>query len=202
MEQNLPIAFTIARCLSSSRQLLRDNLQCLVDLVLCQSPIAKLYSFLLTYAWCHCRSLQNTLVLIVTSAVVGCLPSCRMSRRNIDKHLRLSLTCFVSDSLLAGWGVWIRTWVGQLALSLTSWVDRSPSNQLPSCVCWDFCWPSLLVVFWSTRLNRRFVVVRVGGPNVAAAQESQQNRYITAWFSSFTPAWFFTGFGWLTISQK
>ena len=29
---------------------------------------------------------------------------------------------------------------------------------------------------------------------VAAAQESQRNRYITAWFSSFTPAWFFTGF--------
>ena len=31
-------------------------------------------------------------------------------------------------------------------------------------------------------------------PVVAAAQESQRNRYITAWFSSFTPAWFFTGF--------
>ena len=29
---------------------------------------------------------------------------------------------------------------------------------------------------------------------VAAAQESQQNRYITARFSSFTQAWFFTGF--------
>ena len=29
---------------------------------------------------------------------------------------------------------------------------------------------------------------------VAAAQESQRNRLITAWFSSFTPAWFFTGF--------
>ena len=31
-------------------------------------------------------------------------------------------------------------------------------------------------------------------PLVAAAQESQRNRYITAWFSSFTPAWFFTVF--------
>ena len=45
-------------------------------------------------------------------------------------------------------------------------------------------------------------VVLVGGPNVAAAQESQQNRYITALFSIFTPAWFFKGFDWLTISRK
>ena len=210
LEQNLPIICTIARYFSGSRRLLRDNLQCLGDLVLCQLPIAKLCSFLLTYAWCHCQSFQNTLVLIVTFAVVGCLPSCRTSRRNIDKHLRPSMFCFVSGRLLARWGVWRRTWVGQLALSLPSWVDHSPSNQLSSSVCWDFCWPSLVIVFWSTRLNRRFVavrvtavvVVRVGGPNVAAAQESQRNRYITAWFSSFTPAWLFNGFDWLTISQK
>ena len=58
----------------------------------------------------------------------------------------------------------------------------------------------LEILIWSTKLNRRFVAdrvvvdVRVGGPNVSAAQESQRNRYITAWFSSFTPAWFFTGF--------
>ena len=193
--------------LSSSRRLLRDILQCLGDLVLCQLPIAKLYSFLLTYAWCHCQSFKNTLVLIVTSAVVGCLPS----RRNIDKHLRPSLFCFVSGSLPARWGVWRRTWAGHLALSLTSWVDQSPSNQLSSSVCGDFFWPSLLVVFWSIRSNRRFVavrvtvvvvVVRVDAPNVAAAQESQRNRYTTPLFSSFTPAWFFTGFDWLTISQK
>ena len=57
-------------------------------------------------------------------------------------------------------------------------------------------------MFLSARSNQRFVVVRittvvivrVGGPNVAAAQESQRNRYITAWFSSFTLAWFFTVF--------
>ena len=196
-------------CLSGSRRLLRDNFQRIGDLVFCQLPIAKPSSFLLTYAMCHCQSFQNTLVLIVTSAVVGCLTSCRTSRRNIDKHFRLSLFCFVSGRLLARWGVWRRTWVDQLALSPTSWVDHSPSNQPSSSVCWDFYWPSLLVVFWSTRLNRRFVVVRVtavvvrvGGPNVAAAQESQRNRYITAWFSSFTPAGFFTGFDWLTISQK
>ena len=30
--------------------------------------------------------------------------------------------------------------------------------------------------------------------SVAAVQESQWNRYIRAWFSSFTPALFFTGF--------
>ena len=195
---------------SASRRLLPNNSQCLGDLVLCQLPIAKLSAFLLTYAWCHFQSFQNTLVLIVTSAVVGCLPSCRMFRRNIDKHLRPSLFCFVSGSLLARWGVCRRTWVDQLALSLTSWVDHLPSNQLSSSFCWAFCWPSLLVVFWSTRLNWRFVavrvtadvVVRVGGPNVAAAQETQRNRYITAWFSSFKPAWFFTGFDWLTILQK
>ena len=75
--------------------------------------------------WSKC-SFQNTLVLIVTSAVVGCLPNCRTSRRNIDKHFRPSLFCFVSGSLPARWGVWRRTWEGQLALSLTSWVATLP----------------------------------------------------------------------------
>ena len=98
---------------SKMRPKYRDYLQCLGALVLCQLPIARPSSFLLTYAWCHCQSFQNTLVLIVTSAVVGCLPSCRMSRRNIDKHLRPSLFCFVSGSLLARWGIWRRTWVDQ-----------------------------------------------------------------------------------------
>ena len=138
LEQNLPIICALAMYLSGSRRLLRDNLQCFGDLILCQLPIAKLYSFLLTYVWCHCQSFQNTLVLIKTSPVVGCLPSCRTSRRNINKHLRLSLFCFVTGSLLARWGVWRRTWVGQFVLSLTSWVDHLPSNQLSSCVCWDF----------------------------------------------------------------
>ena len=125
---------------SGSRRPLRDNLQCIGDLVLCQLPIAKLYFFLLTYAWCHCQSFQKTLVLIVTFAVVGCLPSCRTSRRNIDKHLGPSLFCFVSGSLLARWGVWRRTWVGQLALSLTSWVDHSPSNQSFGTSAGHRCW--------------------------------------------------------------
>ena len=54
-------------------------------------------------------------------------------------------------------------------------------------------------MFWSTKSNRRFVavrvtavaVVRVGGPNVPAAQESQRNLIFAAWLS---PAWFFTRF--------
>ena len=44
--------------------------------------------------------------------------------------------------------------------------------------------------------------VRVDGPDVAAAQETQWNRYITAWFSSITPAWFFTVFNCLAISLE
>ena len=37
---------------------------------------------------------------------------------------------------------------------------------------------------------------------VAAAQECQWNQYNAAWFSSFTPAWFFTGSNCLIISQR
>ena len=58
----------------------------------------------------------------------------------------------------------------------------------------------------STEMNPRItavlVVVRVGGANVAAAHESQRNRNITAWFSSFKLAWFFTGFNRVKILSK
>ena len=57
--------------------------------------------------------------------------------------------------------------------------------------------------FWSLKIKSTTLFVtaltyfnkideNLGKKSVAAAQESQRNRYITTWFSSFTPAWFFS----------
>ena len=42
--------------------------------------------------------------------------------------------------------------------------------------------------------NHSSQLILLNNRGVASAQESQRNRYIKAWFSSFTPSWFFTGF--------
>ena len=55
---------------------------------------------------------------------------------------------------------------------------------------------------WCSRLHWEKLVYQLEFRNlivlaseaVAAAQESQRNLIFTAWFSSFTPAWFFTRF--------
>ena len=90
--------------------------------------------------------------------------------------------------------------------SLLSWPDNLQSVVFK---CLSGLLPVIIKLsFWSTKLNRSYVAVRVVvdvrvcGSKVAAAQESQRNRYITAWISSFPPAWFFTGLDWLKISQK
>ena len=91
--QQVSVICMLEMYLSNNRRILCGNLQCLGEMVHCQLTIRNFYSFLLTYAWCHCRKIRNNFVLKV--AVVCCLLSCFTSRRSIDGHFRLSLFCFV-----------------------------------------------------------------------------------------------------------
>ena len=93
LERQLPLIWILAMCLSDSSWRLCNNVHCLWEMVVSELLISKLYSFLLTCTWCHCRIFWNTLGLILTSAVFCCLLSYCTSW-SIDRHFRLS-SCFV-----------------------------------------------------------------------------------------------------------